>query len=145
MWEFDFWKVSQAVRRTEKMLLILAKMPASGGLLRFRGSPGSQFSRNARPIRRKSPATNAIGERPLPGQCGHLPKDYFSNEPTRGRSARFDQGPLSRTCRAPRNETKELRCTERLIDVGDNVVRMLDANRKTHISVADTGLQLLFW
>jgi hypothetical protein len=42
-------------------------------------------------------------------------------------------------------ETKGLGCIERLIDIGDNVVRMLDANRKPHIPVTDTGLQLLFW
>src|SRR3984893_6895016 len=40
---------------------------------------------------------------------------------------------------------KASRCIEGVIDVGDNVVGMLDAYRKAHISLADTGLQLVFW
>lgn len=35
-------------------------------------------------------------------------------------------------------------CAERVIDVGDNIVRMFDADRKPDIPIADAGLQLLF-
>jgi hypothetical protein len=103
---------AKPARRTEKMLLILAEMPANGEPLRFR---------------------EVVSSLPIREMGGRRP---FSLVQSRS---------VFHKWRAARNEIKGLHCTERLIDVGDNVVRMLDADRKPHIPLADTGLQLLFW
>jgi hypothetical protein len=72
MCKFESSQVSQAVRRSEKVPLILAERPANGGLLRIsRRSPGSDFgqsqSETADSLRRtfeKFPFLRDCGRRP---------------------------------------------------------------------------------
>src|SRR3982074_260984 len=72
MWWFESSESSQAVRRSEKLSLILAERPANGGLLRIgHESPGSDFGHSRSEI--ADSLRRTIEKLPFLGDGGRSP------------------------------------------------------------------------
>lgn len=54
-----------------------------------------------------------------------------------------DNGLVANAAGATASALCELHSSQRLIDIGNNVVRMLDTDRKPYISLSHAGLELL--
>jgi hypothetical protein len=81
MCKFESSQVSQAVRRSEKLSLILVERPANGGLLRIgHQSPGSDFGHSRSEIADSLPRT--FEKLPFLGDCGRRPGSICTAWPT---------------------------------------------------------------
>jgi hypothetical protein len=78
---FESSRPSQAVRRSEKMSLILAERPANGGLLRIsQRSPGSNFRHSQSEI--ADSLRQTFEKLPFLGDCGRRPDSICTAWPS---------------------------------------------------------------
>jgi hypothetical protein len=82
MCKFESSQVSQAVRRSEKLSLILVERPANGGLLRIgHQSPGSDFGHSRSEI--ADSLRRTFEKLPFLGDCGRRPGSICTAWPRR--------------------------------------------------------------